>query len=101
MSPINPNGNLGASETFANLVDQMPSQTSSYSPSSTLISQTYKQIVDGANSTNKPDPAQEEKYKQQLTLWPQIKRMAVIGALLTHSLLTLPIIMPLVSQLFL
>jgi len=64
VSPTNPAGDLGASQTFANLVDQMPSQTSSYSPSSTLISQTYKAIVDGANSTTKPDPEQEEKYKQ-------------------------------------
>lgn len=64
VSPTNPDGDLGSSQTFANLVDQMPSQTSSYSPSSTLISATYKQIVDGANSTTKPDPAQEEKYKQ-------------------------------------
>lgn len=63
VSPTNPGGNLGASQAFANLVDQMPSQTSSYSPSSTLISETYKQIVDGANSITKPDPAQEKKYK--------------------------------------
>ena len=63
VTPTNPGGNLAASQTFANLVDQMPSQTSSYSPSSTLISATYKKIVDGANSTTKPDPAQEEKYK--------------------------------------
>lgn len=64
VSPTNPGGNLGSSQTFANLVDQMPSQTSSYSPSSTLISQTYKEIVDGANSATKPDPEQEQKYKQ-------------------------------------
>ncbi len=64
VSPTNPGGNLNASQSFANLVDQMPSQTSSYSPSATLISDTYKEIVDGANSTTKPDPAQEKKYKQ-------------------------------------
>ncbi|MDP0561869.1 MAG: hypothetical protein QS721_05880 [Candidatus Endonucleobacter sp. (ex Gigantidas childressi)] len=64
VSPTNPKGDLGASQAFANLVDQMPSQTSSYSPSSTLISQTYKAIVDGANSTVKPDPEQEKRYKE-------------------------------------
>ncbi len=64
VTPTNPSGNLGASQTFANLVDKMPSQTSAYLPSATLISETYKQIVDGANSTTTPDPAQEKKYKQ-------------------------------------
>lgn len=64
VSPSNPSGSLSNSQSFANLVDQMPSQTSSYSPSATLISETYKQIVDGANSTTKPDPEQEQKYKQ-------------------------------------
>jgi hypothetical protein len=64
VTPTNPNGNLGASQTFANLVDLMPSQTSSYAPSTTLISAMYKQIVDGANSSTAPNPEQEAKYKQ-------------------------------------
>ncbi len=63
VSPTNPTGNLNSSQIFSNLVDQMPSQTTSYSPSATLISKTYKEIVDGANSSIKPDPEQEEKYK--------------------------------------
>lgn len=64
VTPTNPAGSLSASQSFANLVDMMPSQTSSYAPTATLISETYKEIVDGANSTTKPDPAQEKKYKQ-------------------------------------
>jgi hypothetical protein len=64
VTPTNPGGSLAASQTFANLVDLMPSQTSSYAPSSTLISETYKQIVDGADSSTTPNPEQEAKYKQ-------------------------------------
>ena len=63
VTPTNPKGLLTSSQSFANLVDLMPSQRSSYDPTGTLISQTYKQIVDGANSTTKPNPDQEKKYK--------------------------------------
>ena len=42
-----------------------PSQTTNYdAPITTLISETYKAIVEGANSTTKSDPEQEKKYKQ-------------------------------------
>jgi hypothetical protein len=64
VTPNNPKGNLNASQAFANLVDQMPAQSASYAPSATLVSGTYKSIVDGANSTTKPDPAQQKKYQQ-------------------------------------
>lgn len=63
MTPANPKGLLTSSQAFANLVDQMPSQRSSYDPTGTLISQTYKQIVDGANSTTRPNADQQKKYE--------------------------------------
>ncbi|UOD30440.1 hypothetical protein INH39_01400 [Massilia violaceinigra] len=64
LTPSNPKGTLNAAQTFANMVDQMPSQTSSYSPSATLISETYKAIADGANSIAVINPEQQKKYDQ-------------------------------------
>lgn len=61
-SPMNPNGDMKTAEAFSRLVDALPLPQVLWADSGSLLSTTYKNIVDGANSSVKTDPGQLEIY---------------------------------------
>ncbi|MEO6831303.1 MAG: hypothetical protein ABI378_03510 [Chitinophagaceae bacterium] len=64
LSPVNPGGNLNSSELFARMVDIQPALSSDYAPTANLVSGTYLQIVNGANTKLTNDAAQLKLYNQ-------------------------------------
>ncbi|ELR64395.1 hypothetical protein C942_02575 [Photobacterium marinum] len=63
VSPVNPNGDLNAANMFSAMVDTIPAVQADYAPTTNTLSQTYKQIVDNANTKAKVNPAQKETYE--------------------------------------
>ncbi len=63
-TPVNPNGSLATAEVFSNMVDVIPALAADYQSTGNRLSQVYKNIVDGANSSVKTDPEQEKIYEQ-------------------------------------
>jgi hypothetical protein len=62
VSPINPNGDYRASEMFATMVDNLPAFQGDYVPSGAMLSKTYSNIVNGANTKLTIDPDQQNTY---------------------------------------
>jgi len=61
-SSINPSGDLKGAFAFSSMVDAIPAIGAEWADSTKTVSGTYKQIVDGANTNNAEDPAQQETY---------------------------------------
>lgn len=64
VTPTNPQGSLNAAEMFSRMVDVVPTVSADYAPTGNRLSETYRQIVDGANSTVQTDPEQLKMYKR-------------------------------------
>lgn len=64
MSPTNPQGDQKSAVAFSEMVDQIPNVAANYTPSGRKVSETYKLIVDSANTNNEVDPEQKETYDQ-------------------------------------
>jgi len=62
INPINPNGDLLSTELFSRMVDVVPPVAAQFTPTSQVLSSTYKTIVDGANSNVSEDPRQKQIY---------------------------------------
>lgn len=62
VNPVNPNGDLGAANMFSAMVDTIPAVQADYAPTTAVLSKTYQQIVNGANTNAKVNPAQKETY---------------------------------------
>ncbi|PCI95925.1 MAG: hypothetical protein COB15_11650 [Flavobacteriales bacterium] len=62
VSPNKPNGNLNAAEQFSAMVDTVPAVQADYSPSTVILSKTYQEIVDGANTKAEVNPEQKQTY---------------------------------------
>ncbi|KMQ51696.1 hypothetical protein CHISP_1453 [Chitinispirillum alkaliphilum] len=61
-SPSNPGGDLKTSEAFSRLVDQVSPMSFEWQPSGNPLSNIYKNIVDGANASTKPDENAKKIY---------------------------------------
>jgi len=69
-SPLNPGGDLGATETFSNLVDRISPLTLKWEPGSDQLSNTYENIILGANAAGTISKGQEARYQKALDfLW--------------------------------
>jgi hypothetical protein len=57
VSPVNPGGSLNSSELFSRMVDIQPALDADYAPTANMISGTFSNIVNGANTklTNDAD----------------------------------------------
>lgn len=62
LTPMNPNGDLNAGYQFSAMVDAVPALEPTYAPSTKKVSDTYKEIVDGANTDAEVDPKQKATY---------------------------------------
>lgn len=62
MSPINPKGDQKAALAFSAMVDQIPNVAADFTASNKKVSETYKFIVDNANTDNTVDRAQKQTY---------------------------------------
>ncbi len=62
VNPNNPNGNLNAAEQFSAMVDTVPAVQADYVPSTLKLSDTFKEIVDGANTKAEENPDQKKTY---------------------------------------
>ena len=62
VTPTNPAGTLNAAQTFSQMVDAIPAVQADYAPSASKLSDTYKQVVNGANSSVETDPKQQDLY---------------------------------------
>jgi hypothetical protein len=68
VSPINPNGDLRATELFSKMVDVIPDITANYTPSSNRVSTIYRQLLEGAIDSSPPvDSIPEEAYNRAFT----------------------------------
>lgn len=61
-TPSNPLGDLKTSEEFSRLVDQVSPLALEWENTGNQLSKVYKQVVDSANATTKPDEAAEKMY---------------------------------------
>ena len=64
LSPVNPGGVLNSAELFARMVDIQPALSSDYAPTSNIISSTFSEIVNGANTKLTIDTEQQKLYNQ-------------------------------------
>lgn len=64
VSPINPYGDLLATEMFSNMVDAVPALQPTYAQTGNTVSGAYTMIVEGANSTETTDPDQKKIYDE-------------------------------------
>jgi hypothetical protein len=65
LTPMNlpPQGDFNAAYNFSAMVDTLPALQPTYAPTTLKVSETYKEIVNGANASNlNVDPAQKEIY---------------------------------------
>lgn len=62
VTPMNPMGDLKATELFSRMVDAIPAVKADYTPSTSRISTVYRQIVQGANSSVQIDTNQQKIY---------------------------------------
>ncbi|NEQ47803.1 MAG: hypothetical protein F6K00_31455 [Leptolyngbya sp. SIOISBB] len=72
MSPTNPQGDQRSALAFSEMVDQVPNVAADYTPSGRKLSETYKLIVDNANTRNDVDPEQKRIYDQAYDFLNQI-----------------------------
>ena len=64
VSPAHPTGDLLSSENFSRLVDPVPAIGALYNTTTVNVESTYGQMINGANVTTDPVPAQVAKYEQ-------------------------------------
>jgi hypothetical protein len=64
VTPINPNGNMNAAETFAAMIDVVPAIQVDYAPSGDRVSEVYTTIVQGADTSATVDAGQLKIYDQ-------------------------------------
>ena len=62
LAPSNPNGDYNTAYNFFALTDTAPTLTPTYAPSTRKVSETFRQIAMGANTTAKVDPKQKATY---------------------------------------
>lgn len=64
LSPVNPSGSYTTAELFSAMVDALPNTDAMWSDSGQRVSDVYKTIIKGANSTSKPIASQQKIYDQ-------------------------------------
>lgn len=64
VNPANPGGSLATAEAFSRMADSIPAVQVEYVTSGSAVDNVFGNIVNGANSNDKPDPEQLELYRQ-------------------------------------
>ncbi|MFT4554232.1 MAG: hypothetical protein ACI9S8_002881 [Chlamydiales bacterium] len=62
VSPSNPNGLANTAEAFSRLIDSVPAAQGVHASTEKSVDTNYGTIVNGANSTEQPDPVALENY---------------------------------------
>ncbi|MDE6538182.1 MAG: hypothetical protein K2M13_09150 [Muribaculaceae bacterium] len=64
VTPSNPNGNLRHTEEFSRMVNVVPALSTEWFPGNDSLSDTYRFIVNSANSATEPDPKAVAAYEK-------------------------------------
>ncbi|KAA9340261.1 hypothetical protein [Adhaeribacter soli] len=72
LAPNNPNGSYNTAYNFFAMTDIVPSVEPSYKPSSIKLADTFKQIVNNANTDAEVDPAQKKTYDSNYNYLNQV-----------------------------